>query len=98
MRLVGLFVMFALAESVPAYAQTYDLLLKGGHVIDPGNDVDAVLDVAIRGDRIAAVETGISESQATKVIDVSGLYVTPGLVDIHTHFYISPKHLSLIHI
>ena len=91
MRLVGLFVMFALAASVSAYAQTYDLLLKGGHVIDPKNDVDAVLDVAIRGDRIAAVETGISESQATKVIDVSGLYVTPGLVDIHTHFYIYPQ-------
>ena len=55
MKLLGLFVMLALAAGGSAYAQTYDLLLKGGHVIDPQNDVDAARDVAIRGDRIAAV-------------------------------------------
>jgi dihydroorotase len=70
-----------------ANAQTprYDLLLKGGHVIDPANHVDGIFDVAILGGKIAAVEKDIPASQAGKVADVSGLYVTPGLVDIHAH-------------
>jgi dihydroorotase len=68
-------------------AQTprYDLLLKGGHVIDPANHVDAVMDVAVSKDRIAAVDKDIPASQAGKVVDASGLYVTPGLIDIHVH-------------
>ncbi|MFN7998840.1 MAG: amidohydrolase/deacetylase family metallohydrolase [Bryobacteraceae bacterium] len=65
----------------------YDLLLKGGHVIDGKNKISAVRDVAIRDGKIAAVAADIPASQASKVIDVSGLYVTPGLVDIHTHVY-----------
>lgn len=77
-----------LAAGVAAQGQTYDVLLKGGHVIDPKNDIDAVRDVAIRGDRIVAVEENIAPDGAKKVIDASGLYVTPGLVDIHTHFSI----------
>lgn len=70
-----------------ASAQTppYDLLLKGGHVIDPANHVDGSFDVAIVGGKIAAVEKDIPGSQAGKMVDVSGLYVTPGLVDIHAH-------------
>lgn len=72
-----------------AWAQVpYDLLLAGGHVIDPRNDVDGIRDLAIRGDRIAAVEHSIPTSSAKKVIDASGLYITPGLVDIHAHFYV----------
>src|SRR5579883_2121172 len=63
----------------------YDLLLKGGHVIDPKNHIDAVRDVAIVGGRIAAVAADIPAAQAHKVVDLSSLYVTPGLVDIHTH-------------
>ena len=69
-------------------AQTpYDLLLKGGHVIDPKNRIGAVRDVAITGGRIAAVAENIPASQARKTIDVSSLYVTPGLVDIHIHAF-----------
>ena len=70
-----------------AFGQTahYDLLLKGGHVIDPANHVDAVMDVAIAGGKIAAVEKNISPASAGKVVDVTGLYVTPGLIDIHYH-------------
>jgi len=68
-----------------AQAPRYDLLLKGGHVIDPANHVDAVLDVAVSKDRIAAVEKDIPVGQAGKVVDASGLYVTPGLIDIHVH-------------
>src|SRR5438309_584740 len=63
----------------------YDLLLKGGHVIDPANERDGRMDVAVSGSKIAAVEKDIPASQAGKVVDVSGLYVTPGLIDIHYH-------------
>jgi len=65
----------------------YDLLLKGGHVIDPKNNVDGRFDVAVRGSTIALVAPAIDSSQAKIVIDVSGLYVTPGLVDLHTHVF-----------
>ncbi len=76
-----------LATPTNAKAQTprYDLLLKGGHVIDPAGHVDGVMDVAVLGGKIAAIEKDIPASQAGKVVDVSGLYVTPGLIDIHTH-------------
>src|SRR5579862_5125885 len=69
-------------------AQTsYDLLLKGGRVIDGKNHISAVRDVAIADGRIAAVAADIPAAQAAKAVDVSGLYVTPGLVDIHVHVY-----------
>jgi dihydroorotase len=66
-------------------APTYDLLLKGGHVIDPANHIDEVRDVAISAGKIAAVEKNIPANLAGKVVDVSKLYVTPGLIDIHYH-------------
>ena len=67
--------------------QKYDVLLKGGHVIDARNNISAVRDVAIAGGKVAAVAANISPADALKVVDVSGLYVTPGLVDIHVHVY-----------
>jgi len=69
-----------------AYAQ-YDLVLQGGHVIDPKNGVDRQMDVAITNGKIAAVAPAIDASQSKKTIDVHGLYVTPGLVDIHVHLF-----------
>lgn len=85
-RLATCAAMFVLA-CVPAFAQTshYELLLKGGHVIDPANHIDSVMDVGVSGGKIAAVEKNIPASAAGKVVDVSGLYVTPGLIDIHFH-------------
>lgn len=65
----------------------YDILLKGGHVIDPKNHVDEVMDVAIKDKKIALVTREIPSSQAKKVIPVEGFYVTPGLIDIHVHVY-----------
>jgi dihydroorotase len=76
----------ALSVAVSA-APKYDLLLRGGHVIDPRNGLSAVHDVAITAGRIAAVAPRIDPADAVKSIDVSGLYVVPGLVDIHTHVY-----------
>jgi dihydroorotase len=65
----------------------YDLLLQGGHVIDPKNGIHAVLDVAIRDGKIAAVAAKIDPSGAVKVVDIKGLYLTPGIIDIHVHAY-----------
>lgn len=67
------------------FAQQYSLLIKGGHVIDPKNNINRVMDIAINGDSIAAVASSIDPSKAIKVINAEGLYVTPGLIDIHTH-------------
>src|SRR5438093_4211477 len=68
-------------------APKYELLLRGGHVIDPRNNVSAVRDVAIAAGRVAAVASRIEPADASKIIDVTGLHVVPGLVDIHTHVY-----------
>ncbi|HEU0138884.1 MAG TPA: amidohydrolase/deacetylase family metallohydrolase [Bryobacteraceae bacterium] len=78
----------ALALSACLYGQSrYDLLLKGGHVIDPANQRDGVMDVAVKGNTIARVASAIPAGEAVKVLDVSGLYVTPGLIDLHAHVY-----------
>lgn len=69
----------------PQTQHRYDLLLKGGHVIDPANHIDEVRDVAVFQGKIAAVEKNIPADQAGKVVDVSTLFVTPGLIDIHYH-------------
>lgn len=82
-RLIALPLFAALALAQPPY----DLLIKGGHVIDPKNNIDGVADVAVAGGKIAKVAPGIPESDAKKVARVPGLYVTPGLVDIHVHVY-----------
>ena len=73
------------------HAQQYDLLLKGGHLIDPKNGINSVMDVAISEGKIAEVASDIAESQAKKVVDVQGLYVTPGLIDMHVHVFSGNK-------
>jgi dihydroorotase len=75
------------ARVAVAQGQEFDLLLKGGHVLDSKNGVSAVRDVAIKDGKIAAVAVGIAPARALKTVDVSGLYVTPGLIDIHAHTY-----------
>ena len=83
-RLMGVVLLCAAAGVAQ---QPYDLLLKGGRVIDPRNGIDAVMDVAVSGGKIAAVAPSIDPSQARKTADVRGLVVTPGLVDIHVHLF-----------
>jgi dihydroorotase len=63
----------------------YDLLIKGGHVIDAANGIDGVMDVGIAGRVVAGIGNDIPESQGKRVIDASGMYVTPGLIDLHAH-------------
>jgi dihydroorotase len=68
-------------------AQQVDLLLKGGHVIDPKNGIDSQKDVAITDGKISAVSDNIPASSAKRVVDVTGLYVTPGIIDMHAHVF-----------
>lgn len=72
----------------PLLAQQIDMVLKGGHVIDPKNGVDAVMDVAIDEGKIVEVAANIATDNVFQVVDCKGLYVVPGLIDIHSHnFY-----------
>lgn len=68
-------------------APRYDLVLRGGRVIDPARDVDAVCDVAVRGTTIAAVAPAIAAASGTRVVDVRDRLVVPGLIDTHAHVY-----------
>ena len=70
-----------------AWAQEYDMILQGGHVLDAKNHVDAVEDVAVKDGLIAEVSPHIDSKKAVKTIDAKGFYVTPGFVDIHEHVY-----------
>jgi dihydroorotase len=65
----------------------YDLLIKGGHVLDPGQGLDGKMDIALNGSKIAAVQPDIPATEAKRVIEVKGdnRYVSPGFIDIHTH-------------
>src|SRR5271166_6328193 len=65
----------------------FDLLLTGGHIIDAKNGISAVRDVGIKDGAIAAVAERLDPATALKTVNVSGLYVTPGLVDIHVHVF-----------
>ena len=101
MRIVALAIVAFLAPAVraqapqppqaPANPLPYDLLLKGGHVIDAKNNLSAVRDVGIKDKKIAAVAANIPAAQAMRTADVSGLYVTPGLIDIHVHVFPGEK-------
>jgi dihydroorotase len=87
LALAASLLLVAVVASAAATEPRYDLLLQGGHVVDPKSKLSAVRDVAIANGRIAAVEVLIDPALAFKVVDVKGLYVTPGLVDIHVHAY-----------
>ncbi|WP_238474496.1 amidohydrolase/deacetylase family metallohydrolase [Maribacter algarum] len=84
-RFTSWFLMIALLFSCFLNAQEFDILIKNGHVIDAKNGIDKVIDVAIKDGKIAQVETAIPASKASKVIDAKGLFVSPGLLDIHSH-------------
>lgn len=73
-------------------AQNYDIVIKGGHIIDPVNNIDQVMDIAIKGNKIAAVENKILANQAKTVVDASGMIVSPGLIDMHTHNFFGTVH------
>ena len=84
-----LWIIFLFASLIPTLskAQAIDILLKGGHVIDPKNRIDSKMDVAIVDGKIFKVAQDISAKDAKKVVNVSGLYVTPGIIDMHVHVF-----------
>lgn len=69
------------------FAQDYDIVIKGGHVIDTKNNIDQTMDVAIKDGKIAEVAQKIESNQGKQIIEASGMYVTPGLIDIHEHVF-----------
>jgi dihydroorotase len=73
----------------------HDLLLVGGHVIDPAAGVDGRRDLAFASGRVAAVDTTIPRESAREVVDVSGAYVAPGLIDLHAHAFIAGHDLGV---
>lgn len=68
-------------------SDSFDLLLTGGTVLNPAAKINKKLDIGINGDRITAIEADLSRAGAKKVLDVTGCYVTPGLIDFHVHSY-----------
>lgn len=65
----------------------YSIVIKGGHVIDPKNNIDAIMDIAVKDGKIAAIAKNIDGSQGTQVVNARGMYITPGLIDLHVHFF-----------
>ena len=95
MRTYSYFVLLGLSvassfDHLALAQQQYDLLLQGGRVVDAKNKISAVRDVAIKDGKIAAVAEHIDSGSALKTVSVKGLYVSPGLVDIHVHVYATP--------
>jgi len=68
-------------------APMYDILIKGGHVIDPKNGIDAIMDVAIKGGKIYSIGKNLAATDAKQIVDATGLKVVPGLIDIHAHVF-----------
>ena len=85
---IVLFFITLFASVHTGQAQNIDILLKGGHVIDPKNKIDSKMDVAIADGKILKVAPNISAKNAKKLIDATGFYVAPGLIDIHTHVFV----------
>ncbi len=87
----GLLCLVALAVIPPppltAQNPEFDLLIKGGHLLDPKNGINAVMDVAVSGGKVALVASSIANARAREVADAGGMYVTPGLIDIHAHVF-----------
>ncbi len=77
------------------HLMSYELVLKGGRVIDPSQNLDRVADIAFAGGKVAKVGAGIQVDGDADVRDVSGLIVTPGLIDLHTHVYWGGTSLSI---
>lgn len=80
-------VLILLEISVKAQTYNYNIVIKGGHVIDPKNSINGVMDVAINDGKIAQVAKNIDAKQARQVVNAKGMYVTPGLIDIHGHVF-----------
>lgn len=68
-------------------AQTYSIVIKGGQVIDPKNNINGPMDIAVKDGKIALVAKNIDAKEGVQVVNAAGMYVTPGLIDIHVHVF-----------
>jgi dihydroorotase len=84
--IITLFVALTLQLKAQAPA-SFDVLVKGGHVIDPKNGIDAVMDIAIKAGKIFKVGKNLPASEAKQVVDATGLKVVPGIIDMHAHVF-----------
>ncbi len=91
LSIISLVLVTFFASVQTGQAQKIDILLKGGHVIDAKNKIDSKMDVAIADGKVLEVSPNISEENANKVIDATGYYVAPGLIDLHTHVFVGTK-------
>ena len=73
----------------------YQLLLKGGRIIDPSQSMNGVADLAIAGGKVAAIAPQIDPSEATRTVRIGGQIVTPGLIDLHVHGFAGLSHWGL---
>lgn len=83
--LLSLLLLFA--NLMAQQEKTFDILITGGRVIDPKNNMDAIADVAIKSGKIVKVAPGLNPVDAKQVVNAKGLVVTPGLIDIHGHVF-----------
>ncbi len=70
-----------------ARAQSYNIVIKGGHVIDPKNNTDELFDIAVKDGKVVLIAKDIDKKEGKQVVDATGFYVIPGLIDIHTHVF-----------
>lgn len=84
-RKTALLFLLVFCMGISIYGQKYDIAVIGGHVIDPKNNIDELMDVAISNGKIAMVSKSIDRKQAKRIVNAKGLYVTPGLIDMHAH-------------
>lgn len=84
-KTILIFIILTVVSFNQAFSQNYDIVIKNGHVIDPKNNIDEIMDVAIDSGKIAMVAKNINAGNASQVVNAEGMYVTPGLIDIHTH-------------
>lgn len=90
--LIKITLLLILGIQNPALSQQYDLILKGGSVINPKDGKgESIYDIAILNDTIVAVDKNIAKSKGKKVVDLKGYYVTPGLIDLHSHHFFGTK-------
>jgi dihydroorotase len=82
-----LFLLICLALPALVSAQNYNIVIKGGHVIDPKNNINEPMDIAVKDGNIALIAKNIDAKEGIQVVNASGMYVTPGLIDIHVHVF-----------
>ncbi|NQV74982.1 MAG: amidohydrolase/deacetylase family metallohydrolase, partial [Bacteroidetes bacterium] len=82
-----LYSLLFLGSFIQAQTKTYSILIKGGHVIDAKNNINEKMDVAIKDGKIAAIAKNIDPALASQIVTADGMYVTPGLIDLHAHVF-----------